>query len=1019
MRVTHYQNSGLLLLAALLGSTLSWAQSPGVVINDLTFVLRDGAGPSGNRSQLRDALLAFSERHALGVSLTTLLEDDPYQEAARQQEDQRLQQTTPVLVITAWYDKDTKARRRTQVQVNEAMASRLPQATAEQITTEALDYYRTNPLSDDALMQGMRLALHRLNAYLDGLPSAGEVPTITFANPSATDPPPLGLDQMRYPAHQGNYTQLKIKQTDYPVAWKALPSNQPTTVLAQVDKELSFPPGLVFRQNGNALPAQPSSENYQQRLRLTGQAHRQEGEVTVYASAEENAELVGQLNTISYDALYQKLVLVPLNRRLSREDLLPLVDRVATIYRQAAVNLEVDVSEPVMIADWTWDHALEDGTTGLLSNYTAEMRQVIRALRQQQDTDKKTAYIFLCYQGASQPAKEGYMPKKRQYGFVFDEAHHDDKALAATIAHELGHGLFRLEHSWQTYPALSKGSSDNLMDYRGGTNLHKYQWDLIHDPVGMLGWFQDEEENALDACFWAKSLLKYNALFGEEHPLQAAMPRFEEVRDNFDTYWQQSKALFDQHRFGNDKQNNLALNADAAWTIRNASHYQKDDATFFVDLAIKRLVEQQPRVQLHPEGVTLAKIILEGVPFRVALYSTEEHADPDYIRVDELCALVDTKEVQVLIEDGQLLIAYMNKGQAEIVLQVLSDDWDHGALWLRYLGIYVAKDSEVSWLSTIPKFWEDWTWGGGGADEEKQKKEPTLPVTTEQLKEIFPNTDQERVEEVVEAINSLSNEFEINTEERMAHFLGQIGTETGGLVHLNELDNYSPRRVVERFGRPKYADLFQGYDSDPTQCVSVTYESDGSTLGEGKPGPVSPTFPYTSRQEICAAYASPAEDVTLANFREKVTDKHYNAGTLKVKSKHYGQGAQLFDVTYACRMGNAGPSSGDGSKYKGKGFIHLTGRYQYKLISQEWNKKYPNDQKAFHGEDINLLETDVKVALKASLLYWNLKGLNQKADEGFDNQYIDAITYKVNGGYNEKELRRSNTNAAKNALHDE
>ncbi len=494
MRSKYYRYSCLLLLAALLGSTLGRAQSPPVVINDLTFVLRDGAGPSGNRSQLHDALQAFSERHALGVSLTTLLEDDPYQEAARQQEDQRLQQTAPVLVITAWYDKDTKARRRTQVQVNEAMASRLPQATAEQIITEALDYYRTNPLSDDALMQGMRLALHRLDAYLDGLPSAGEVPTITFANPSATDPPPLGLDQMRYPAHQGNYTQFKIKQTDYLVAWKALPSNQPTTVLAQVDKELSFPPGVVFRQNDNSVPSQPSNENHQQQLTLAGQAHRQEGEVLVYASAEEEAELVGQLNTISYDVLPKSLVLVSLDNTIPHDspEMDQEIEAVVGIFAQAGVDLKVTTEE----FNTNWGHRdtlLEDNTSGMLSNYPKQLKRVIKDYRRARGkASSETAYIFLA--GGSTSGRKGYMPKKRNYGFVFVHEHTGREPLARTIAHELGHGWFRLEHSWQTYPALTEGSTNNLMDYGSGKTLHKYQWDLIHDPVGMLGWFQDEDD---------------------------------------------------------------------------------------------------------------------------------------------------------------------------------------------------------------------------------------------------------------------------------------------------------------------------------------------------------------------------------------------------------------------------------------------------------------------------------------------------------------------------------------------
>ncbi len=87
------------------------------------------------------------------------------------------------------------------------------------------------------------------------------------------------------------------------------------------------------------------------------------------------------------------------------------------------------------------------------------------------------------------------MPKKRSYGFVFSQFRSRTQ-IAQAIAHEIGHGLFRLQHSFETYPSLAKGSTDNLMDYQQGTRLHKYQWDLIHNPITMLGWFQDEEESA-------------------------------------------------------------------------------------------------------------------------------------------------------------------------------------------------------------------------------------------------------------------------------------------------------------------------------------------------------------------------------------------------------------------------------------------------------------------------------------------------------------------------------------------
>ena len=119
---------------------------------------------------------------------------------------------------------------------------------------------------------------------------------------------------------------------------------------------------------------------------------------------------------------------------------------------------------------------------------------MIKDYRQEHEQESETAYIFLA--GSSSTGKLGYMPKKRPYGFVYLNAHYYAKEVAKTMAHELGHGLFRLEHTFEAYPALTKGSTDNLMDYGKGTRLHKYQWDLVHDPKAMLGWFQDEEENA-------------------------------------------------------------------------------------------------------------------------------------------------------------------------------------------------------------------------------------------------------------------------------------------------------------------------------------------------------------------------------------------------------------------------------------------------------------------------------------------------------------------------------------------
>ena len=237
----------------------------------------------------------------------------------------------------------------------------------------------------------------------------------------------------------------------------------------------------------------------------------------------------------------------------------------------------------------------------------------------------------------------------------------------------------------------------------------------------------------------------------------------------------------------------------------------------------------------------------------------------------------------------------------------------------------------------------------------------SFPISGAQLKEIFPSTDQSRCDEVAEIINKYSDKFEINTPLRMAHFLGQIGAETGGLKKLKEDYCYqSKSRIKEVFGKEKYCDLFEGYESDLTLC-------NGS-----KPMQCTPKL-------------------TTITSNLVVKDK-YVCSTL------------LFDYVYSCRMGNRAVSSKDGSTYAGIGFIHLTGRGLYKQISEKWNQDPDNstNQKYFHlhpdeNGNSDELSTDLEVAMKASMYYWDDNHLNGQADIGIGNDEIDDVGRIVNG----------------------
>ncbi|MFC0186144.1 hypothetical protein ACFFJX_28420 [Pseudarcicella hirudinis] len=50
-------------------------------------------------------------------------------------------------------------------------------------------------------------------------------------------------------------------------------------------------------------------------------------------------------------------------------------------------------------------------------------------------------------------------------------------------------------------------------------------------------------------------------------------------------------------------------------------------------------------------------------------------------------------------------------------------------------------------------------------------------------------------------LNKYSDKFEINTPLRMAHFLGQIGVETGGLKHTKEIPCYKEKAIRGNFGK--------------------------------------------------------------------------------------------------------------------------------------------------------------------------------------------------------------------------
>ncbi|SQA94930.1 hypothetical protein [Capnocytophaga ochracea] len=125
---------------------------------------------------------------------------------------------------------------------------------------------------------------------------------------------------------------------------------------------------------------------------------------------------------------------------------------------------------------------------GDLSTYSPEQNAVIAKFTTSRKPKDNTYYIFLVNDGTGD---HGYMRLGGQYGFVYS-------ANARTIAHELGHGIFKLEHPFKGKNA-DKGKTSALMDYNEGEDFFYRDWKQINDPKVKLYAFQGQGEGEYNA----------------------------------------------------------------------------------------------------------------------------------------------------------------------------------------------------------------------------------------------------------------------------------------------------------------------------------------------------------------------------------------------------------------------------------------------------------------------------------------------------------------------------------------
>lgn len=141
------------------------------------------------------------------------------------------------------------------------------------------------------------------------------------------------------------------------------------------------------------------------------------------------------------------------------------------------------------------------------------------------------------------------------------------------------------------------------------------------------------------------------------------------------------------------------------------------------------------------------------------------------------------------------------------------------------------------------------------------------------------------------------------------------------------------------------------------------------------------------------------------NFKSKVENLNYGKEALEAKFKKYfpdnlalryaRNTVKIGSRIYANRMGNGDEASMEGFTFRGRGYIQLTGKNNYKAFGDSIG--------------VDLVGSPDKVSelypLLSAAWFFHSNGLHILSDRGSSDEDVMLITKRVNGGYHGLEDR--------------
>ena len=97
---------------------------------------------------------------------------------------------------------------------------------------------------------------------------------------------------------------------------------------------------------------------------------------------------------------------------------------------------------------------------------------------------------------------------------------------------------------------------------------------------------------------------------------------------------------------------------------------------------------------------------------------------------------------------------------------------------------------------------------------------------------------------------------------------------------------------------------------------------------------------------------------------------------------------KIANLVYGARMGNGPEASGEGYKFRGRGYIQLTGKDNYKAFDAVVTESIVDNP--------DLVAT--KYPLLSAAWFFHKNGLHKIADQGATDAVVTSVTKRVNGG---------------------